>query len=282
MKSKLLQTGIILLILTAACTEKVNLTLDSTYARLVVDGFIRSDTQQYVINLTKTSDYFANSPAPRVVNALVSLSDGNNSFPLHETVPGISGIYATDTNFTGIAGHDYTLTIHLAEEIAGKTDYNASCRLIQVTRLDSIKVDFKDSYGKEGFWVVRLYAQDPPGQKNYYLLNLYRNGKLWSDTINKVVVSDNQFFEGNYINGIETFYINNERKYETLYPGDTVMMELSAITKEYFDFINQVQLAGFNIPFFTGPPANVVGNISNGGVGFFAAYSSSFAKTVVR
>jgi len=60
------------------------------------------------------------------------------------------------------------------------------------------------------------------------------------------------------------------------------MVELSAITKEYFDFINQVKQAGFSIPFFTGPPANVQGNVSNEGVGFFAAYSSSFAKKVIK
>jgi FAD/FMN-containing dehydrogenase len=60
------------------------------------------------------------------------------------------------------------------------------------------------------------------------------------------------------------------------------MIELSAITKEYYDFINQVKQAGFSIPFFSGPPANVVGNISSNGVGFFAAYSSSFAKTIVK
>ena len=57
---------------------------------------------------------------------------------------------------------------------------------------------------------------------------------------------------------------------------------MSGITKEYFDFINQVQQAGFNLPFFSGPPANVQGNVTNGGIGFFAAYSNSFATAIVR
>jgi hypothetical protein len=199
-----------------------------------------------------------------------------------ETVPGSSGIYATDKNFAGIIGHNYTLNVHLDDAIAGKNDYSASSKLLRVTKLDSIKVGFKEDYGKQGFWIVYLYAQDPPGQKNYYMLNLYRNGKLWSDTITKVGTSDNTFFEGNYINGIEAFYINNEDANQTLYPGDTVMLELSAITKEYFDFIDEVKQSGFNIPFFSGPPANVVGNVNNEGIGFFAAYSSSYAKTIVR
>jgi hypothetical protein len=114
------------------------------------------------------------------------------------------------------------------------------------------------------------------------MLNLYRNNQLWSDTITKVSVTDNQFFAGKYIDGAEVFRINNSHLWETLYPGDTIMVELSAITKEYFDFINQVKQIGFSIPFFSGPPANVQGNVSNNGVGFFAAYSSSFAKKVIK
>ncbi len=31
----------------ASCTEKINLKLDSTYTRLVVDGHIKSDTMAY-------------------------------------------------------------------------------------------------------------------------------------------------------------------------------------------------------------------------------------------
>jgi hypothetical protein len=59
------------------------------------------------------------------------------------------------------------------------------------------------------------------------------------------------------------------------------MVQMSSITKEYYNFIQEVQQAGIQIPFFSGPPANVEGNISNGGVGFFAAYSNSFAKVII-
>jgi len=281
MNKKILSLIALLTLLMAACTEKINLKLDETYTRLVVDGYIKNDTGGYKINLTKTSDYFANVPSPRVVNAAVSLSDGSTVVQLMETVPGISGVYVTDNAFAGVIGRNYKLNIQLAEAIAGNTNYSAACELLRVTKLDSIQTIFDASLGKEGIWEVKLFAKDPPGQKNYYLLNLYHNGKLWSDSINKVVVSDNQFFEGNYINGLKVFFIDNSRKYETLHERDTIMLELSAITKEYFDFINQVKQSGFNIPFFTGPPANVVGNVDNGGVGFFAAYSSSYAKTMV-
>ncbi|MCX6243979.1 MAG: DUF4249 domain-containing protein [Bacteroidetes bacterium] len=266
----------------ASCTEKIDLKLDSTYTRLVVDGHITSDSMAHFISLTKTSDYFSNQPSPRVTNATLSLSDGTNTFPLTETVPGQSGIYSTDPKFAGIIGKTYTLNISLPEVIAGTTEYTASSELIGVTKLDSIQAVFRSDIGKDGIWQVKVFAQDPPGSRNYYMMNLYRNHKLWSDTITKVGITDNQFFAGNYIPGADAFYINNSNKWETLYPGDTVTLELSAVTKEYYDFIGQVQFAGISIPFFSGPPANVVGNISNEGVGFFAAYSSSFASCIVK
>lgn len=275
-------TLLLMIIIISACTEKINLELDETYTRVVVDGYIKSDTQEYRIVLTKTSDYFSNSPSPRIVSAEVTLTDGSDVITLTETEPGVSGIYVTGKDFAGKTGANYTLDVKLPEEIAGTKDYSATCRLTPVTRLDSIQTKFEPDWGKEGFWTVKLFAQDPPGQKNYYMLNLYRNGELWSDTITKVAISDDQFFEGNYIDGLDVFYIDNSRKYQTLQEGDTIVLELNGITKEYYDFISQVQISGFNIPFFTGPPANVIGNVTNGGVGFFAAYSGSSSTTIVK
>lgn len=263
-----------------SCTEKVNLKLDETYTRLVVDGFITDKITPGRVILTKSSDYFYNAPPPKVVNAQVTVSDGTGTWTLAETVPGASGIYQTPEDFSGVDGKTYTLNVNLQEPISGRSTFQSSCKLMKVSKLDSIKAVFEPTWGRKGFWQVRIYAKDPP-ETNYYMLNLYRNGKLWSDSISKVTVSDDQFFNGNYIDGANGFLISEENS-QRLVKGDTIRVELSAITKEYFNFIQQVQQAGFNIPFFTGPPANVQGNINNGGIGFFAAYSSSFASTVVK
>ena len=141
---------------------------------------------------------------------------------------------------------------------------------------------FNADWGPKGVWTIKLWAQEPGNEVNYYLFNLYRNGTLMTDTITKKVVSDDKFYNGSYMNGVDVIYINNQHAWETLYPGDIITLQMSGITKEYFDFINQVQQAGFNLPFFSGPPANVQGNVTNGGIGFFAAYSNSFATAIVR
>ena len=66
-------------------------------------------------------------------------------------------------------------------------------------------------------------------------------------------------------------------------PGDSITLEMAGITEEYANFIWDVQdETGFNTPLFSGPPANIRGNISNGAIGFFYAYSSVRASTIIE
>ncbi len=283
MTMKRILTYILFIIIAAtACTERIDLTLDETYTRLVVDGGISNDTAPYQIILSKTADYFYNEPTPRAVNATVTLSDGIVTVPLTETEPGKSGIYETDSTFFGTIGQTYSLNIQLAQPIVNHTNYYSTCKMMKVARLDSIQVVLQPDWGPEGIWEIKVFAQEPGDEVNYYMFHYYRNDTLITDSIWKIAYSDDSFFNGNYINGITAVYIRNGNDWEDFRPGDKVTLKMSGITKEYFDFISQVQMAGYNIPFFTGPPANVVGNISDGAIGFFAAYSNSWASTVVK
>src|SRR5512138_3252199 len=275
---------VLLIIVTAglsSCTERIDIQLDETYTRLVVDGSVSSDTMAYRVELTKTADYFYNSPIPRVTSAILSISDGENTYPLHETDPGASGVYLTEPTFAAQAGKTYTLSIALEEPITGQKQFEASCRTEPVTHLDSITIGYQPDWGDNGVWEIKVYAQEPGDQVNYYMFNYYRNDTLMTDSIAKVVVSDDKYFNGNYINGLTAIYIDNSNGWETLHPGDKVTIRMSGITKEYYNFVTQVQMAGLNIPFFSGPPANVQGNITNGGIGFFSASSNTWASTVV-
>jgi hypothetical protein len=273
---------IILVIISASCVERIEVNLDPNYVRLVVDGSVTTDYSKYKVNLTQTADYFYNAPIPRINNAQVTIYDGDSTYTLEETEPGKSGIYESKSDFQGIPGKTYTLNIRLASEIGGYTNYSSSCQLMSVTHLDSTNVILHEDWGKDGFYEVRIFAQEPANEVNFYMFNLYRNGRLMSDTISNVIVSDDKYINGSYINGLGAFYLNNSNSWEKLYPGDTITLQMSGITKEYYNFVSEVQSAGFNIPFFMGPPANVVGNVNNGGVGFFTAYSNSYATTIVK
>jgi len=274
---------ILLAVIAVACTEKVNLKLDSTYTRLVVDGNVASDSGIYAVALTTSADYFSNAPLPRVVNAAVTLTDGARMFTLHESQPGVSGIYQTDPGFAGQIGKSYTLHISLHDPIGGISSAEATSELPPVPRLDSVAANLETTASRpKGRWIIKLWAQDPGNEANFYLFNLYKNGKLMTDTINKKAISDDKFYNGSYMNGVPVMRLNNDNSWEALKPGDTITLQMSGITKQYYNFIQEVDLSGLNIPFFTGPPANIKGNVSNGGIGFFAAWSNSFKSAVVK
>lgn len=272
----------IIALVATACTEEIEVELETTFTRLVVDGSIGNDTAAYRIKLTTTSGYFSNLPAPVVPGATLTLSDGENTFPLKETISGISGVYETSSDFAGSVGKEYRLNIELAEPVGGKSSYEASSVLFPVTTIDSIKAKFRPEWGPEGIWTVQLWAREPGDQENYYLFNLYRNGTLLTDTITKKVVADDRFVNGQYMNGFDVIYLNNANSWETIRPGDTITLQMSGITKEYYQFVNQIRQSGFSIPFFSGPPANVQGNVSNGAVGFFTAMSDTYKSVVVK
>jgi hypothetical protein len=63
--------------------------------------------------------------------------------------------------------------------------------------------------------------------------------------------------------------------------GDEVIVEYNRVEKGYYNFIEQAQhVKNGENPMFGGPPSNIQGNISNGAVGYFAAYSPARLKAV--
>jgi hypothetical protein len=253
-----------------SCTEKINLKLDESAQRIVVEGFITNETKTHSVKLTKSTGYFSNEPAPRVTGAIVSINDGAIIYNLHEKSP---GIYLTDSNVTGIIGNTYTLVI----KYDGET-YSASSYLKYVPAVDSIfckKMDLpfgmlSDSYE------VDLWAQEPQPAGDYYMWTVYKNHILDTDTLKKVSFSDDSFINGNYAAGVQVQQVK-------VVPGDTVTLAMYSISKAYYDFLTGAltETGGGGSP-FDGPPANIKGNISNGALGFFLATAVSTKSCIVQ
>ncbi len=267
-------------LLILSCTEKIDIRLDDSYTRLVVDGSITTDTMAHTVVLTSTSSYFYNQPAPAVTGAIATITDGSLTFDLTEVSP---GVYHTSADVYGIPGKTYTLNINLANAIGGHTSYTASALLNPVNSLDSVNLLFHPEWSKKGIWEVKCYVQEPPSV-DFYRFLIYKNQILLTDTLNEWFVTDDKFFNGNYTNGASVAYLRQGSSQEGLLPGDTVTVEVDNIGKDYYNFVieAQAELRGSN-PLFSGPPSNVKGNINNGAVGFFSAYSAtrSYAITPV-
>ena len=182
----------ILSILIVSCTEKIDIQLDDSYSRLVVDGSITTDTMSHSVVLTSTSSYFYNQPAPPVTGALVSISDGTQNFNLSETSP---GIYRTSPDVFGIPGKVYSLNIKLANAIGGYSDYTASSTLNPVTPMDSVTLKFHPEWSKKGIWEVKCYVQEPP-TVDFYRFLLSKNQTLFTDTLDEWIITDDMFYNG--------------------------------------------------------------------------------------
>jgi hypothetical protein len=261
-----------------SCTERIDVNLDESYVRLVVDGSITTDTMAHSVVLSSTSSYYYNQPAPKVSGAIVSISDGTSIFSLKESTP---GIYSTSKSVFGVPGKTYTLSIVLASPIGGYSDYTASSTLSPVNPLDSISLLFHPDWNDKGIWEVKCYVQEPP-TVDFYRFLIYKDQTLLTDILDEWFVTDDIFFNGNYTNGATIAYLQQGSEQESLKPGDIVSAEVNSISKDYYSFVMEAQaeLRGSN-PLFSGPPANVKGNISSGAVGFFSAYSATRSSAKV-
>lgn len=258
-----------------SCTEKIDIELDSTHVRLAVAGFITPEEGEQYVRLTQTSNYFSNQPSPQVPGATVTVEHGNFSVKFTEDVND-PGYYRAPESFVGTPGTMYHLSIKLAEPINGNVDYEAREEMPQLAdKIDSVVVEYNPRF--EG-WMIRLYAWEPP-TTDFYMFNGMRNGRLITDSVSRVNISDDRFFNGNYTSGAVVLVLDKDE----LQPGDVFTLVLSNITEEYANYILGLQLEiRPHDPMFSGPPANVSTNLNNDAVGYFAAFPSAFVSTTVE
>jgi len=277
---KIFVSSIFLMLIISSCTERIEVKLDETYDRLIVEANITTDTMAHSFYLSKTSSYFANQASPKVSGASIKLEDNlGNTLMLNEIQP---GHYVTPNDFYGIPGRTYNIQIDLAESIGNYQSYSASSELVPVNPIDSIGIAFNRFMGRNGFWFVKLYSQDPGGIENFYMFRVYNNGQLLSDTLDKVSLTDDRLFDGNYTYGIGAAYFEHHDDNPPFKIGDTVVLEMSGLNKEHFNFLNEViRTTSFQNPMFGGPPANVKGNINHGAFGFFGAYSTTYSSLII-
>jgi len=261
------------------CTERIDLELDSTFTRLVVEGFVTNDTTAHWVRLSETSDYFHNEIAPAVTGAEVVLDDGEqlHTFTESDTLP---GWYLTSPDYHGIPGRTYTLIIRNVDiDNDGKVEeYTAASTMKPVNPVDSIKIEWFDTFFSG--YQVKVWAWDSP-DPDWYAFKVWKNGVLVTDTLYELVVQSDEFFNGNYTYGIPSQFLSTDKPEEVVEVGDTITFEINGITEEYYNYVVEAQSqVGPQTPLFSGPPANIRTNFDNGALGFFEAYSINYSSTI--
>jgi hypothetical protein len=261
-------------VLATACTEQIDIELDSTYARLAVEGYVTTDSIKHYVILSITSDYFSNEASPRLSGALVELSFDGESMQLieNETHP---GLYECPQAFRGTIGTTYELAISQVDvnQDGEEELYHASSTMPGGAELDYIELKYFPTTVGSGY-AVFFYASHPLEQRDWFGFRLIKNSVLLTQTLSEYGTLSDDIFDSGYFPGLPVGFISDDDPEQAVQPGDTVTLELHSIEETYYNFVSsaQLEIIGYN-PAFSGPSANVASNLSNSAFGIFAAYS---------
>lgn len=267
-----------------SCTERMDIELDSIPPKIIVYGYITTDTMAHMVRITQTADYFSNTVPQTISGATLSITDGVNFYPLTESATE-PGNYYTQPDVFGELGKTYTLTAENVTMIGDDVAYNLTAESeipaldadYQTKYLDSINVLYNTQW--DG-WYVNGWANEPEDQKNFYMFKVYINDVLYSDSLNNIEVTDDKLINGNSTNGASLYFIEDP---DTLKLGYKVTLELSIIPEDYFKFIGEVKTSSQpQIPLFSAPPANARTNFNNGAIGYFSAYAVIRSSYIVK
>jgi len=272
--------------LVVSCTERIDIKTDNAPPRVVIYGYITTDTIS--VSITRSAGYFTTERPEGVSNARVTITDcAENEIALTENDK-TPGLYHAAPKVYGAEGKTYTLDI----ELYSGEQYQATAYLQHVHHIDYIELRPSTFPMFSNHVEVLLYAHNYE-QRNFYSIFVAINDVVVNSNINRFFVLDNTFFREEYINGEPCYWLNqnphHEYRNEVLRIGDKVTLNINAISQEYATFISNVQseIRGSN-PIFGGPPANVPTNIKRiypkdgiPPVGFFTAFPSRYAHAIV-
>jgi hypothetical protein len=280
---KIILLALLLAGLPLACTELVNVELESNEPQLVVEGSVTTDSVRHQVQLTVTSDYYSNKPPAGYSGAVVELLF-NDEILLLEESGSLAGLYETPFAFRGIPGTTYNLDINLVDlkQNGEFESFQASSTMPGGAELDYIEIEHYQTSILSGY-VVFMYASHLPYQRDWFGFKLIKNGMLLTDSLSNYLVMADDLFDDGYFPGLPVGFLNDNDPNQSVYPGDTVTLQLDCIDQTYYDFIAgaRLEIVG-NYPIFSGPPANLKTNLTNGAFGIFTAYQVLRSSVVLQ
>jgi hypothetical protein len=281
------------LALLVGCEKAVDFELEETPDKLIVEATIENGERPLVV-LSRSLNYFSKiSPEllarSFVHGAEIEISNGTKTHRLKEYTAPLGGgfnlyYYSIDsadlaTAFVGTLNTAYSLRI-----VSEGQKYTATTTIPNITkRIDSLwwKPMPKDSV--EGKVVVIVRATDPPGFGDYARYWTKKNQEPLLPGFQSVfddLVIDGKSYEVEVEPGINRNegWDDDEQAFRR---GDTVLFKLSNIDKATFDFWRTMEYnySAVGNPFST--PVKVLGNISNGALGYFGGYASQYRTLII-
>ncbi|HEV8082414.1 MAG TPA: DUF4249 domain-containing protein [Chitinophagaceae bacterium] len=276
-----------------SCEKNINFNLKEAPDLLVVDASIENGGPPIVV-LSNSFDYFSKITPSLLAgifvhDANVFISRGNTTQQLKEYFIDSAGgnriyYYSVDSAnlpgaFVGQTDTKYDLKV-----ISNGKEYDATTTIPPLSKkVDSLwwkPAPFTTDSSKV---VVFVRATDPPGLGNYIRYFTKQNNGRYLPGIQSVF--DDQLIDGTTYDlrldpGIDR---NDPVSFDDnfFHHGDTVTLKLSNIDRSTYHFWLTMEFAYQSIGNPFASPNTVLGNITNGALGAFCGYSSTFKTLII-
>lgn len=233
--------------ITISCEEVVDVNLNNSQPKLVIDASIKWEKgtpgNEQTIRITTTGDYF-NNTVPAANGAIVTITDSSNTI-FNFIEDGVTGNYKCN-NFNPVTNGVYTLSV-----IYNGQTYTSTDKLYSVPTITTIEQDLNGITGNE--IELKFNFQDNGTEENFYM----EEYKVPFRPFPLLGVFNDEFTNGN-----EMFSLIID---EDLKAGQNINFTLHGVSERYHNYMNiLIGISGglSNGPFST-PPASVKGNIIN-------------------
>ncbi len=260
-------------LLLTSCEKVIDINLNESEPRLVVEGAITMGTGPFFVQLTTSGDFFTGEGIVPVSNATGYISSSQGQ--LDSLVNMGNGIYRT-TMLTAVPNSLYTL--HLTYN---NKNYTASDSLPAMVFIDSVNYAVSE-FGNSGppgeieydtYYDFHCYFNDSPNRKNYYMLNMTINGEPLEGRRGKYSMLSDEFSDGHHI-AYPFFAVG-------AYPNDTVTITLSAVGKATYDYFRTLNDA-ISQGGMGSTPYNPITNVSNNALGYFGTFTLDSKTIIIR
>lgn len=259
--------GLVLALTLSACTDVIEIDLNSSNPKFVIEGKITNRVGDCEVKITKTTDFFNPDFPPPVHDAEVFIYDNlGDTLALLETFPGVY----THATGTAVTGRTYILSIKAEGE-----SFSAQSVMPALVPLDSIsqQLAIRQTPGKDPNYNLMAHFKDPEGTGNRYRMRVFK-GPLLED--NNPVQSDENLIKDGSAVTLPMRGVN----YKT---GELARLELwcvDPVLYQYFSTLgNSSQAPGQGI---SAAPGNPISNLSDGALGYFGAVQITAKSLEIR
>ena len=263
----------------AACEDEVTVASGFAEAQPVVDAWLTTEPGEQTVLLTRTQDYYLGSAPVGITGARVRVCRGaleDNCVDFAEVAPGRYTYLATEAALLGGVGDELVLAVELPRDAVGEDEpareLRATTQVRRTAQIDSLAFVFEeDQLGLDSGHYAQLYATDPAGPGDRYLVRTWFNDTLLNRIDELTLVYDAGFDGGTTTDGIAfifpiRFSINrrdDDGGFEPLVAGDSLYTEVWSLSPAAFAFLQeaQTQIQNGESQLFSLPVVNVVGNV---------------------